>query len=143
MPSLSVAFFNEAIGVLSQETHLNTLTTCAALQILSMSSGSWGLPVEALKYLRESVNIGKRMGLFGIHSEAESANTWLADNQDWRRAASYTAWGVFNWVLYVSSCNTQRNAIFANINGTSAYMERISIPQSLTYRLCSLFRVRH
>lgn len=103
MPSLSVAFLNEANRVLSRETHLNTLTTCAALQMLSLSAICLGLHADSSRYFKESVKIGKRMGLFGVHSEAESANVWLADDDDWRRAASYTAWGVFNWIVYVFS----------------------------------------
>jgi hypothetical protein len=101
MPSLSLAFLNEAIRVLGLETNLNTLTACAAFQLLSISTICLGLNDDSLKYLRISVNIGKRMGLFSAHSQSESAEIWLADHQDWRRAASYTAWGVFNWVVYV------------------------------------------
>jgi hypothetical protein len=104
MPSLSVAFFNEATKILDdRNTPLNTLTACAALQFMCLSATGLGLDQDALNYLRQSVKIGKAMGLFGVCSEAESATAWLGDQEDWRRAASYTAWGVFNWVVYVYS----------------------------------------
>lgn len=99
MPSASVAFLNEATEILRQETHPDTLTTTAALQLLCIGSATLGLNDDSLVYLKEGVKIGKRMGLFGTRPEAESANTWSAQSQDWRRAASYTAWGVFNWVV--------------------------------------------
>jgi hypothetical protein len=98
MPSLGVAFFNEANRVLDQEIHLNTLTACASLQLLCFSALSFGLHSDSLKYLRKGVKIGKAMGLFDVQFE-QSANTWIANDQDWKRAASYTAWGVFNWVV--------------------------------------------
>lgn len=105
MSTLSVAFFNEANRLLNQEnqeTQLNTLTSVAALQLLCLSSCMLGFYDDASTYMKHSVQIGTRMGLFGVHSTSESANAWLADHKDWSRAASYTAWGVFNWVVYVS-----------------------------------------
>jgi hypothetical protein len=101
MPSLSVAFLNEAVRLLNRETHLNTLTACASLQLLCIGSVTLGANDDALGYLRQGVKIGKGMGLFNARSESQSANTWLDDDEDWRRATSYTAWGVFNWVVYV------------------------------------------
>jgi hypothetical protein len=100
--NLSVAFFHEATKILDdRKTPLNTLTACSALQLLCLSATGFGLDNDALTYFKQSVKIGKAMGLFGVYSEAESANTWLVDQEDWRRAASYTAWGVFNFVTYV------------------------------------------
>jgi hypothetical protein len=106
MPRLSVAFFNEANRVLNRQTHLNTLTTCASLQLLCLDATSFGLNDESLSYIRKGVKIGTMMGLFDVHLESQSANAWLADDQDWKRAASYTAWGAFNWTVYVLMIQT-------------------------------------
>ncbi|KAK1458698.1 hypothetical protein CCUS01_09176 [Colletotrichum cuscutae] len=59
--------------------------------------GRYGL-VMSLRFLQESVRLGKAMGLFNVQSEAESATVWLGGHTEWTRAASYTAWGVYNWV---------------------------------------------
>jgi hypothetical protein len=102
MPNLCVAFFNEANKLLDEETQPHTLTTVAALQLLCLSCCMLGFWDDASTYVRRGVQIGTRMGLFGVQSTCESANAWLADHEDWSRAASYTAWGVYTWVVYVS-----------------------------------------
>ena len=50
--------------------------------------------------MKRGVEMGKRMGLYGV-SESGSAKQWLDDHVNWKKAASQTAWGVFNWVTYV------------------------------------------
>lgn len=106
--ALSIAFFNESQKIYEQETQLNTLTAAAALQLLSMTATTYGKEETALKFLREGVNLGKRMGLFDVRLERESALLWLDDHEDWKRAASYTAWGIFNWVAFVSPLTLNR-----------------------------------
>lgn len=44
--------------------------------------------------------MGKNLGLFGV-SDAGSAKQWLQNHHDWIRAASHTAWGVFNFITFV------------------------------------------
>lgn len=55
---------------------------------------------QSAKYLNEGIEMGKSMGLFGVRKDA-SAQLWLNDDVDWIRAASHTAWGVFNWTTSV------------------------------------------
>ncbi|KAJ4211347.1 hypothetical protein NW759_012548 [Fusarium solani] len=94
----SVEFFSEAERCLAAIPSANTLTAVSALQLLCMTAVTQGRDDVALRYLQESVKVGRAMGLFGVQPGRPSANSWLDDYHDWRIAASYTAWGVFNWV---------------------------------------------
>ena len=82
-----------------QENGVTLLTTVAATQFLSLSASCHGRDAQALLYMREGIAMGKAMGLFGVHGDM-SATQWLGDHIDWTRAASQTAWGVFNLVRY-------------------------------------------
>lgn len=98
----SVEFFSEAEGCLAAMPSANTLTAVSALQLLCMTAVTQGRDDVALRYLQESVKVGRAMGLFGVQPGRPSANSWLDGYHDWRIAASYTAWGVFNWVSFVT-----------------------------------------
>lgn len=63
-----------------------------------MCAVTYGKDDMSLQFLQDGAKLGRLMGLFDVRSEAESARTWLADHERWTRAASYTAWGVFNWI---------------------------------------------
>ncbi|KAJ4320121.1 hypothetical protein N0V84_006008 [Fusarium piperis] len=91
-------FFSEAERCLAAMPSANTLTAVSALQLLCMSAVTQGKDDVALRYLQEGVKVGRTMGLFGVQPGRPSANSWLDGYHDWRIAASYTAWGVFNWV---------------------------------------------
>ncbi|GKT83957.1 hypothetical protein Ct61P_01807 [Colletotrichum tofieldiae] len=95
---VSRKFFAQAQEDFSCLTQHNTLSVVAALQISAMSSIMYGEDDLGLQLLQDSVGLGSLMGLFNISSQAESANIWLNDSEDWVRSASYTAWGVYNWV---------------------------------------------
>ncbi|RSM00867.1 hypothetical protein CDV31_011620 [Fusarium ambrosium] len=96
--TFSVEFFSEAERCLAAMPSANTLTAVSALQLLCMTAVTQGRDDVALSYLQESVKVGRTMGLFGVQPGRPSANSWLDGYHDWRIAASYTAWGVFNWV---------------------------------------------
>ncbi|KAM0420645.1 hypothetical protein ACHAPT_011561 [Fusarium lateritium] len=96
--AFSLEFFDEAEKCLAEMPSANTLTSVSALQLLSMTAVTQGRDDVALNYLQESVKVGRTMGLFGVQPGRTSANSWLDGYHDWRIAASYTAWGVFNWV---------------------------------------------
>lgn len=108
MLALSIDFFTEAEQILAQKTPLNTLTAVSAFQLLSMVAVTHGRDDIAPRYLREGVRLGKLMGLFGVESSAASANSWVDGHHDWNVAASYTAWGVFNWLSYVLLITSER-----------------------------------
>ncbi|KAF5023169.1 hypothetical protein F66182_4773 [Fusarium sp. NRRL 66182] len=95
--SLSVEFFTEAEKAFSEMPYANTLTAVSALQLLSMTAVTQGRDDVSLNYLLLGVKVGRMMGLFGVQPGRRSANSWLDGYHDWRMAASYTAWGVYNW----------------------------------------------
>ncbi|KZL70449.1 C6 transcription factor, partial [Colletotrichum tofieldiae] len=98
----SVALFAQAQQHFSEQPHQNSLTTIAALQILSMCAVTYGKDDMSLRFLQESVRLGRLMGLFDVASQTESAEMWLGNHEDWAKTASYTAWGVYNWVSVYS-----------------------------------------
>ncbi|OLN80977.1 Nitrogen assimilation transcription factor nit-4-like protein 13 [Colletotrichum chlorophyti] len=100
--AFSVALFNQAQQHFSDQEQSNTLTTVAALQILSMCAATFGKDDMSLRFLQESARLGRLMGLFDVQSQAESATAWLGGHEEWTRTASYTAWGVFNWICVYS-----------------------------------------
>ena len=99
---MSQAFFDEAERLIPEGAELNTLTAVAALQLLCIAALGFGQDRLGHEFLRKSVRIGTSMGLFGVETELESAATWLDSMEHWNRAASYTAWGVYNWVSFVN-----------------------------------------
>ncbi|KAK1622906.1 hypothetical protein BDP81DRAFT_333214 [Colletotrichum phormii] len=92
--AFSVALFAESQQYFSDQQQPNSVTTIAALQILSMCAVTYGKDDMSLRFLQESVKLGKAMGLFNVQSEAESATVWLGGHAEWTRAVSYTAWGM-------------------------------------------------
>lgn len=96
--NLSEAFFNEAQSLIVDKPELITLTTVSALQCLCIAAFGYGRDRLGMQFLRKGAEIGTTMGLFGFGSEVESATSWLGDEDDWKRSASYTAWGVHNWI---------------------------------------------
>ncbi|OTB06793.1 hypothetical protein M426DRAFT_9225 [Hypoxylon sp. CI-4A] len=90
------AFESEAERLWEVEKLNNTLTAAAAAQLLNSTSASRGRDDFANRCLDEGIEMGKRMGLFGVSSENASALTWLDHHQDWLRAACHTSWGIFS-----------------------------------------------
>ncbi|OLN95254.1 hypothetical protein CCHL11_08123 [Colletotrichum chlorophyti] len=96
-------FFRQAQQDFSEQSPRNTLTTIAALQLLGMSAVTYGKDDMSLRFMQESVRLGRSMDLFDARSEEESVRSWLRGFAGWTQAASYTALGVFNWVSSVPS----------------------------------------
>ncbi|KAI0115227.1 hypothetical protein F4814DRAFT_449059 [Daldinia grandis] len=92
----TIAFESEAERLWQVEKFTNTLTAAAAAQFLNSTSASRGRDDFANQCLDEGIQMGKRMGLFGVSSENASALTWLDHHQDWLRAACHTSWGIFS-----------------------------------------------
>ncbi|KAI0841634.1 hypothetical protein F5Y06DRAFT_195478 [Hypoxylon sp. FL0890] len=93
---LASAFEAEAERLWGIDKFTNTLTAAAAAQLLNSTSASRGRDDFANQCLDEGIEMGKRMGLFGVASENASALTWLDHHQDWLRAACHTSWGLFS-----------------------------------------------
>jgi len=98
----SVAFFTQAQQHFLEQPQSNSLTTIAAFQILGMCAATYGKDDMSLQFLQESARLCRLMGLFDVTCQSESAGTWLGNHEDWTRTASYTAWGVYNWVSVYS-----------------------------------------
>ncbi|EFQ32816.1 hypothetical protein CGRA01v4_07741 [Colletotrichum graminicola] len=98
----SVAFFTQAQQHFLEQPQANSLTTIAALQILGMCAATYGKDDMSLQLLQESARLCRLMGLFDVTRQSESAEMWLGNHEDWARTASYTAWGVYNWVSVYS-----------------------------------------
>jgi hypothetical protein len=124
---LGLLFYGEASRHWQTEKATNTLTATAAAQFLSLVATCYGKDEEAVEYVKAGIEMGERMGLFGVHLEAASASKWLDDHQDWVRAASHTAWGIFCWVTYVCSSHPSRH--WANMSLSIYQQEAIpSVP---------------
>ncbi|GKT47621.1 uncharacterized protein ColSpa_07802 [Colletotrichum spaethianum] len=67
-----------------------------------MCAVTYGKDDMSLQFLQESARLGRLMGLFDAASQSESAEMWLGNHEDWAKTASYTAWGVYNWVSVYS-----------------------------------------
>ncbi|KAK2033539.1 hypothetical protein LX32DRAFT_553579, partial [Colletotrichum zoysiae] len=98
----SVAFFSQAQQHFLEQPQANSLTTIVALQILGMCAATYGKDDMSLQFLQESARLCRLMGLFDAKSQSESAGMWLGNHEDWARTASYTAWGVYNWISVYS-----------------------------------------
>ena len=96
---ISLDFWDRAEQLLTQEEDIPLLTTVAATQFMSMAALCDGRDRQGLAYMKKGITMGKNMGLFGV-PESGSAQQWLDHHENWIRAASRTAWGVFNWVTY-------------------------------------------
>ena len=92
-------FWDRAEQLLAQEEGISLLTTVAATQFMSLAALCDGKDSQGLFHMKKGIAMGKDMGLFGV-SEGDSAQQWLDHHTNWIRAASQTAWGVFNWVTY-------------------------------------------
>jgi len=69
-----------------------------------MAAITYGRDDLATKFIEEGAKMGRRLGLFSFGPDfAPPAGAWLNDsiNHAARTAASYTAWGVFNWTVCV------------------------------------------
>ncbi|XXH05172.1 hypothetical protein Hte_011597 [Hypoxylon texense] len=89
-------FESEAGRLWATEKINNTLTAVAAAQLLNSTSSSQGRDDYANQILDEGIEMGRRMGLFGVGTENASALIWLDHHQDWLRAACHTSWGIFS-----------------------------------------------
>ena len=98
---LATPFRIEAEKVWRTERRNDTILNMATALLLSFSYIGQGRDHAVLKYLAEASSMGIRMGLFGVESSAAQLNP-EALTPDAHRAYSYTAWGVFNWIIYTT-----------------------------------------
>ncbi|KAJ4269676.1 hypothetical protein NW762_001344 [Fusarium torreyae] len=128
--SLTADLFVEAEKAFSEiSSYINTLTTVSGLQLMCMTAVTQGRDDVAIKYLETGVKVGVMMGLFGIQPNSPSANSWLEGYQDWQIAASYTAWGVYNWVaIYYHAIVTDVFRPFLAETSRPLHLSTFSVP---------------
>lgn len=96
--ALANQFCKEAESVWEKERGKDTLLNMAGLLFLSLSFLGQGKDHAVLAFLAEATDIGIRLGLFG--TETESIEMRLEEmTPEARSATSYTAWGVFNYIV--------------------------------------------
>lgn len=92
-----MAFLKSALASWS-EAPRDELTAVSGWQLLSIALITYGQDDKAADYFAYGVRIGERLGIFGDGPSSPSAGAWKADGDpDQSKAASYTAWGVYNW----------------------------------------------
>lgn len=96
----SIAFFADARAQWSNygDREAITLSNVSALQLLCMTAVTLGKDDIAFQYLRKGLQVAQAMGLVNHASACSIPDAWFSGHADWTRAASYVAWGTFNWV---------------------------------------------
>ncbi|KAK6856887.1 hypothetical protein PG995_007074 [Apiospora arundinis] len=102
-------FCAEAERLWSEVKHTDTLLNMAGAQLLSLAYMGHGKDHACLKYLAEAVKMGERLKLFGREDAIgeEAQREMSVDDQS---AASFAAWGLFNWGVQVSYIRIVRRA---------------------------------
>jgi hypothetical protein len=62
-----------------------------------MTAVTHGHDELALTFLKKGLELARIMGLLNVDPQSHSAASWFHGYPDWQMAASYTAWGTFNW----------------------------------------------
>lgn len=65
---------------------------------MCMTAITHGKDNLGLEYLRKGLELGQKMGILNVEPGMQShpPASWLIGYPDWRRAASYAAWGAYN-----------------------------------------------
>ncbi|KAH7261612.1 hypothetical protein BKA59DRAFT_497753 [Fusarium tricinctum] len=81
-----------------------TISSLSALQFMCMTAITHGQDNLGLEYLRKGLELGQKMGILNIEPDMQShpPASWLIGYPDWRRAASYAAWGAYNLASMIS-----------------------------------------
>jgi hypothetical protein len=99
--SMSDIFFTEADSLWQLEKACDSLPTLAAAQLLGLVSIYNGHDGGA-PYIGLGIQMAQRMGLFGLPDlDGTTSVSHEEEPEHWARAKSHTAWGVFNWTMYV------------------------------------------
>ncbi|RKL15087.1 hypothetical protein BFJ70_g15550 [Fusarium oxysporum] len=92
--TLSLAFLREAKRRWKDLTDHTAITTLSSAMLLVITCNQHGQDKVGLFYLDASVQIGRRLGLFG---DEETSVPNFNDDNELRTAASFAAWGTFGW----------------------------------------------
>ncbi|KAK2668715.1 hypothetical protein RAB80_016095 [Fusarium oxysporum f. sp. vasinfectum] len=109
--TLSLAFLREAKRRWKDLTDHTAITTLSSAMLLVLTCNQHGQDKVGLFYLDASVQIGRRLGLFG---DEETSVPNFNDDDELRTAASFAAWGTFGWH---SEAPNKTSAIFTYTRG--------------------------
>jgi hypothetical protein len=94
--AISYAFFTEAESEWQKVKDSDTLPSVAALCYLFSVCTCNGEADAAAEYMKASCQMGQRLNLFNVVKPERGFDEEVM-SQQWRSAASYTAWGAYNW----------------------------------------------
>ena len=76
----------------------DSLANVAALSLLSLAYIGHGKDHCVLRYRNEACRMAQRMSLLGVDQD-EASVAYQATPDELKSAASYAAWGTFNWMV--------------------------------------------
>lgn len=102
---LAVSFCTkaEALWAAERQKGIDSTTTIAATEFLSLGYLGHGRDHSVWKYAIEAANMGARMGLFKVAGQTQAGYGAEFDADGAAHTSrSYAAWGTFNWLTLVS-----------------------------------------
>jgi hypothetical protein len=117
----SVLFYNEARKRWQENAQYNSsIPAVAAINLLSMAVITYGKDDLANRYMSDGIKMARHLGILYDPTDISFEDNPLHERSDkWRKAASYTAWGVFNWAWQVTTLT--RKSIYADAWSISVY----------------------
>ena len=94
-------FRSEAAGLWKTEKNHDSVQNMAAAVFLSLGCIGQGLDHVVSEYSSEASSMGIRLGVFGVDQKKTQQKLDQMDVEE-VIGASYTAWGVFNFITYVT-----------------------------------------
>ncbi|KAK7928630.1 hypothetical protein PG985_005628 [Apiospora marii] len=109
---LAQSFCVEAEKLWSETKHADTCLNMAGAQLLSLAYMGHGKDHHCLEYLAEAVNMGTRLGLFVNLNDNEKNRQHRSLSMQDLSAASFAAWGVFNWSILTATFYRQQGLVY-------------------------------
>ena len=95
---ISLAFFDEAEKLQQSEQSGDSLPSLAAIALLSIGCIYQGKDDRAAGLLKDLVEMGRRMNLFGCEISEPAMQTFRAMPDDLLKASAHSAWGIYSWI---------------------------------------------
>ncbi|KAK6859323.1 hypothetical protein PG995_002959 [Apiospora arundinis] len=105
----------------------DSLLNMVGAQLLSLAFVGQGKDHKVLHFLGAAIRMGTRLGLFGVDEDV--ARTRMeAIPESSRAAISNTAWGLFNWSMYVASATRLPTPLYRCSTSSQAWPYRNTPP---------------
>ncbi|KAK7937461.1 uncharacterized protein PG986_014329 [Apiospora aurea] len=112
---LAQSFCVEAEKLWPETKHAGTCLNMAGAQLLSLAYMGHGKDHHCLEYLAEAVHMGTRLELFvNINNNEKNRQRRSLSTQN-LSAASFAAWGVFNWSILTATFYRQQCLVYPQI----------------------------